>query len=307
MNSKLHSRIFGVAILILGGILAMHMTVGGADRNQGRSMVISRYGIVAAESPLAAQAGAQILERGGNAVDAAVAANAMMGRGRADDERHRRRSFRHRVRREERETLRPERQRLGARRTDHSISEGPRAPRNAGARHSIRSPFPERWMAGKNSSTGSAKRNSPKCSRPAIRAAEDGFPVTEWIGRTSWKDGADSLRENEAAAQTYLISRPRAGHRANCFAIPIWRGRCARSRRAGATPSIAAKSRKTHSRASARHGGTLAEKDFADYSSEWVEPISTTYRGWTVYELPPNGQGIAALEMLNIMEQFPLR
>ena len=55
-------------------------------------------------------------------------------------------------------------------------------------------------------------------------------------------------------------------------------------------------------------GGTAArsrEKDFADYSAEWVDPISTTYRGWTVYELPPNGQGIAALEMLNIMETFP--
>ena len=50
----------------------------------------------------------------------------------------------------------------------------------------------------------------------------------------------------------------------------------------------------------------LREKDFADYSSEWVDPISTTYRGWTVYELPPNGQGLAALEMLNIMETFPL-
>src|ERR1700726_5341055 len=57
----------------------MHTTVGGADRNQGRSMVISRNGIVAAESPLAAQAGVQMLERGGNAIDAAVAANAMMG------------------------------------------------------------------------------------------------------------------------------------------------------------------------------------------------------------------------------------
>jgi gamma-glutamyltranspeptidase / glutathione hydrolase len=57
---------------------------------------------------------------------------------------------------------------------------------------------------------------------------------------------------------------------------------------------------------SARHGGVLTAKDFADYSSEWVEPISTTYRGWTVYEMPPNGQGIGALEMLNIMEQFDL-
>jgi len=47
-------------------------------------------------------------------------------------------------------------------------------------------------------------------------------------------------------------------------------------------------------------------EDFADFQPEWVEPISTSYRGWTVYELPPNGQGIAALSMLNIMEQFPM-
>jgi len=53
-------------------------------------------------------------------------------------------------------------------------------------------------------------------------------------------------------------------------------------------------------------GGTHTAEDFADFQPEWVEPISTTYRGWTVYELPPNGQGIAALSMLNIMEHFPL-
>ena len=53
-------------------------------------------------------------------------------------------------------------------------------------------------------------------------------------------------------------------------------------------------------------GGTHTLEDFADFQPEWVEPISTTYRGWTVYELPPNGQGIAALSMLNIMEQFPM-
>jgi gamma-glutamyltranspeptidase/glutathione hydrolase len=55
---------------------------------------------------------------------------------------------------------------------------------------------------------------------------------------------------------------------------------------------------------SARLGGAMTAEDLAEYSSEWVEPISTTYRGWTVYEIPPNGQGIAALEMLNIMETF---
>ena len=51
-------------------------------------------------------------------------------------------------------------------------------------------------------------------------------------------------------------------------------------------------------------GGTMTAEDLASYSAEWVEPIHTNYRDWTVYELPPNGDGIAALEMLNIMERF---
>jgi gamma-glutamyltranspeptidase / glutathione hydrolase len=54
------------------------------------------------------------------------------------------------------------------------------------------------------------------------------------------------------------------------------------------------------------HGGTHTMEDFRDFQPEWVEPISTTYRGWTVYELPPNGQGIDALSMLNILERFPM-
>jgi gamma-glutamyltranspeptidase len=57
---------------------------------------------------------------------------------------------------------------------------------------------------------------------------------------------------------------------------------------------------------SRQHGETLTPSDLAEFSSEWVEPISTTYRGWSVSEIPPNGQGIAALMMLNIMENFPL-
>jgi gamma-glutamyltranspeptidase/glutathione hydrolase len=59
-------------------------------------------------------------------------------------------------------------------------------------------------------------------------------------------------------------------------------------------------------RTSDRLGGTLAAADLSEFDAEWVAPVSTEYRGWKVYELPPNGQGIAALEMLNIMGQFPL-
>ena len=54
------------------------------------------------------------------------------------------------------------------------------------------------------------------------------------------------------------------------------------------------------------HGGTIAAADLAEFAAEWVDPISTTYRGWNVFELPPNGQGIAALMMLNMLEPFPL-
>jgi gamma-glutamyltranspeptidase len=57
---------------------------------------------------------------------------------------------------------------------------------------------------------------------------------------------------------------------------------------------------------SARLGGKMAAEDLAEFQSEWVEPVSTEYRGWKVYEMPPNSQGIAALEMLNILETFPL-
>src|SRR6185295_18694512 len=58
--------------------------------------------------------------------------------------------------------------------------------------------------------------------------------------------------------------------------------------------------------ASRERGGTMAAADLAELEVEWVDPISTTYRGWTVYELPPATQGIAALIMLNLMEPFPL-
>ena len=57
---------------------------------------------------------------------------------------------------------------------------------------------------------------------------------------------------------------------------------------------------------SERLGGKLSAADFAEFEPEWVQPISTEYRGWKVYELPPNGQGIAALEMLNILSLFPM-
>jgi gamma-glutamyltranspeptidase/glutathione hydrolase len=139
---------------------------------------------------------------------------------------------------------------------------------------------------------------------PAIANAEEGFPVGEVVS-VYWRDSEKTLKADEPTAKTYLINGhvPAAGE--------IFRNHDL----AGTYRSIAAHGRDGFYRGevarrivatSSSHGGTMAADDLAEYQSEWVDPISTTYRGWTVHELPPNGQGIAALEMLNIMEGFPL-
>jgi len=139
---------------------------------------------------------------------------------------------------------------------------------------------------------------------PAMRTAQEGFPVTE-LTAGFWDQSVELLQKDEAAAATYLRHghAPRIGE---VFRNPdlAWslqqigeQGRDAFYKGAIAKKILATMK---------SHGGTMTAEDLAEYSSEWVEPISTTYRGWTVYELPPNGQGLAALEMLNIMETFPL-
>ncbi|PYU23228.1 MAG: gamma-glutamyltransferase [Acidobacteria bacterium] len=273
------------------------------DRNQGRSMVISHNGIVAAESPLAAQAGAQILERGGNAVDAAVAANVMMG------------------------LVAPMSNGIGG--DLFAIVYDAKSGKLYGLNASGWAPagltidflksqgFRDMPQQGIQSVTvpGAVdgwqklldrfgKKKLSEVLAPTIRTAGDGFPITEWISGL-WAANADFLRGNEAAARTYLPDNqaPALGQifrnpdLARSLRLIAQGGRDA-FYKGGIAKSIVETSR--------RHGGTLAEKDFAEFSSEWVDPISTTYRGWRVYEMPPNSQGLAALEMLNIMETFPL-
>jgi gamma-glutamyltranspeptidase/glutathione hydrolase len=120
-----------------------------------------------------------------------------------------------------------------------------------------------------------------------------------------WKDSEDVLRRDAATARTFLPggAAPAVGE---LFRNPdlAWSYRQIATRGADDfyTGAIARKLLAS----SRQHGGTMTAADLAEYTPEWVTPISTTYRGWTVYELPPNGQGLAALEMLNIMERFPI-
>jgi len=279
-------------------ILTAGQKVVAQDRSQGRSMVISRNGIVAAESPLAAQAGVRILERGGNAVDAAIATNAMMG------------------------VVEPMMNGIGGdlfaiiydakANKLYGLNASGWAPKALTIEYLQKQGIRSMPQQGGNAITvpGAVdgwQKLADKFGRKklaedlaaAIRTAQDGFPVPEWTGEV------DYLRTDEAATKTYLPG-DRAPKVGEVFRNPdlAWSLEqiAQHGRDAFYKGEIAAKILESMR----RHSGPMTAQDLSEYSGEFVEPISTTYRDWTIYELPPNVQGLAALEMLNIMETFPL-
>jgi gamma-glutamyltranspeptidase/glutathione hydrolase len=127
---------------------------------------------------------------------------------------------------------------------------------------------------------------------PAIHYARNGFPVTEIIHEDWATSGAKWPGRVPAVGEIWKHARLGPGlrnHRARQGRDGFYKG------------PLAADIVKT----SERLGGLLASNDFTEYESEFVEPISTTYRAARVFELPPNGQGVSALEMLNILETRP--
>lgn len=284
-------------------LLTLPAAMEAQDRSQSRSMVSSSLGVVASESVLASQVGARILEQGGNAIDAAIAVNAMMG------------------------LIAPMNDGIGgdlfaivyeARSGKlYGLNASGWAPKGLTAEYLRAKGHTSMPLRGIDAATvpGTVKGWEALGSRfgklgiaeilePAIGYAEAGFPVGEVVS-VYWKDSEDVLRADPATAKTFLPGGkvPRAGE---IFRNPelarTYRQIAAQGARAFYTGNVAAKLLAS----SKAHGGTMTAADLAEYEPEWVTPLSTTYHGWTVYELPPNGQGIAALEMLNIMERFPL-
>jgi gamma-glutamyltranspeptidase / glutathione hydrolase len=298
---RAHCRCLLVVLLV--GTAMQFPVAQPQDRSQARSMVMTRYGIVAAESPLAAQAGAAVLARGGNAVDAAVAANAVMG------------------------VVAPMMDGIGGdlfaivydaqSNKLYGLNASGWAPacltieflKSKGITqmphegiHSVTVPGAVEGWSKLLSRFG--RKKFPEVLAPAIHYAREGFPVPE-LTAAVWAADESRLRQNPAMARLYLPGgrAPRAGE--------IFRN----SELASSLEQIAAGGRDAFYKGeigsrlvafSRQQGGAMTAADLAEFSSAWVDPISTQYRGWTVYELPPNGQGIAALEMLNLMEQFPL-
>ena len=270
----------------------------------GRSKIATQFGIVAASQPLAARAGVQILERGGHAVDAAIAANAVMG------------------------VVEPEMNGIGGdlfAMVSESSGGGPLGL-NAGGWapggltpgllkaqgltdmpfsgiHTVTVPGAVAGWAALHRRFG--RLPMADLLAPAIFYAEHGFPVSDVIA-ARWAQWTDKLSADSSAAATYLPNgrAPRSGE---LFANRDLASALRRIATDGPAGFYAGSSAAAILDCSRAHGGTMTAEDLQDFDAEWVDPISTTYRDWRVYEIPPNTQGIAALMMLDLMEQFPLR
>jgi len=273
------------------------------DRSQARSMVISQNGIVAAESPLAAQAGVRILESGGNAVDAAIATNAMMGvvspmmNGTGGDLF----AIVYDAKANKLYGLNASGWAPKALTIDYLHKHGLRNMPQHGVNAITVPGAVEGWQ---KLSDKFARKKLAEDLAPAIHTAKNGFPVTEWVA-AYWATEVDYLRGDDQATKTYLPNDhpPKTGE---MFRNPDLAWSLEQVAEHGRDGYYKGEIAKRILETIKRHGGVMAAPDLAEFSAEWVEPISTTYREWTVYEMPPNGQGLAALMMLNIMETFPL-
>lgn len=269
-----------------------------------RSAVVARHGMAATSQPLATATAIRVLQDGGNAIDAAIAANAVLG------------------------VVEPMSCGIGG--DLFAIVWDAKTKKLYGLNASGRAPYAAtlEYFAAKGlkeiPSQGPLSWSVPGCvdgwdqlrSRfgskewaqllaPAIQYAEEGFPVSEIIA-ADWQGSVPSLTKIPTSAATFLPGGkvPEVG---DIFRNPNL---------AAALRTIVEQGRDGFYRGpiakaildySKQVEGLFSRKDFEDHTSTWVQPVSTTYRGFEVWELPPNGQGIAALQMLNLLEPYDLK
>lgn len=287
-------------LLVAGLVFAQLLSA--QDRNTARSMVVSRYGIVATTHVQASQAGAEILRRGGSAVDAAIAANAVLG------------------------VTEPMMNGIGGdlfaiywdAKTGklYGLNSSGWAPQGLTLAHMKSRDVTKMPLRGIDAVTvpGAVAGWSALQGRfgklpwkdlfqSAVFYADKGYPVPELI-HEFWSEAPEAFANDAEGRRVYLPNghTPAIGE---IFRNPDL-GRALRLiAQSGADAYYKGEIAQAILATSQAHGGTMAAADLAEFKPEWVEPISTTYRDWTIYELPPNGQGMAALEMLNIMETAP--
>jgi len=273
-----------------------------------RSEVIATHGMAATSHPLVSQVALDILKRGGTAVDAAIAANATLG------------------------LMEPTGNGVGGdlfaivwdAKTQklYGLNASGRSPRSltlAKLREELRKlnatkipprgPLPvsvpgavDGWfeLHGKF-----GKLPMKELLEPAIRYAREGFPVTEVIAE-GWAANARLLKQYPNYAETFMPNG-RAPRKGEVFRNPLLANTLAAIAAGGRDAFYKGEIAQRIEQYFRANGGYLTAADLAAHRSEWVEPVSTNYRGYDVWELPPNTQGVAALEMLNILEPYDLK
>jgi gamma-glutamyltranspeptidase / glutathione hydrolase len=330
---KILRGIVGASIVIAMGMTTTtaFAQISRGDRYSGvpwatRSPVLAQHGMVASEQPLASEAAVQILKNGGSAVDAAIAANAMMG------------------------LMQPVLNGIGG--DLFAMVYDPRTHKLYGYNGSGWSPK-GRDLARMTAEVEAAYKKAGMAPKPhippvgtlpitvpgtvdawfalhgrfgklpmsadlapAIAFATNGFPVTELISQY-WKGNMAAfahykrlIPESANARHTYLIPDANGGHtpaQGEIFRNPDLAHTLSMIAQGGRDVYYKGAIAHTIDAYFKRIGGDLRYSDFADFHGEWVDPVSVNYRGYDVYELPPNGQGMAALEMLQILKHFDLK
>ncbi|MCE7993557.1 MAG: gamma-glutamyltransferase [Roseivirga sp.] len=269
-----------------------------------RSEVIAQHGMAATSQPLATQVALDILKKGGNAIDAAIAANAVLG------------------------LVEPTGNGIGG--DLFAIIWDAKTEKLYGLNASGRSPYDLKFKYFKKNGLSKIPAYGPlpvsvpgavdgwfemhgkfgsmdmqEILQPAIDYANNGFPVTELI---SWymEQGAKNLQRFPGFKEVYMPN----GHtpaKGEIFRNPGLANTLDKISRGGRDAFYKGPVAKTIADYIQQLGGFLSEKDLADHTSDWIEPVSVNYRGYDVWELPPNGQGIAALQMLTILEGYDLK
>jgi gamma-glutamyltranspeptidase/glutathione hydrolase len=293
-----------VAIAVFTALLSFAANAG--DRITGhdfatRSEVIAQHGMVATSHPLATQVGLDVLKNGGTAVDAAIAANAALG------------------------LMEPVSNGVGGdlfaivwdakTKKLYGYNGSGRSPKSLSLKYFQDNGYKE------IPALGPLPVNVPGCVdgwfalhdrfgklsmkddlAPAIRYAREGFPLTELIAYY-WDRSVPHLSKYPGFAEQMTING-RAPAKGEIWKNPNLASTLEAIANGGRDAFYKGKIARTIADYMKADGGFLSYEDLASHHGEWVEPVSTNYRGYEVYELPPNGQGIAALQMLNILEGY---
>ncbi|MEZ5195897.1 MAG: gamma-glutamyltransferase [Bacteroidales bacterium] len=288
-------------ISIMNPLTAQDRIVGKTFAN--RSEVLAQKGMASTSQPLATQIALDVLKQGGNAIDAAIAANAAIG------------------------LMEPTGSGIGG---DlfaivwdaesgklYGLNASGRSPKSLSLEYFIEKGYEQVPYQ------GALSVSVPGCVdgwfelhrkfgsldmgtilEPAIRYAKEGFPVTPYIAY-GMERNARSLAKYPGFKETYMPN----GHtpdRGEIFKNPRLAKTLEQISNNGRDAYYKGEIAKTIAKTVQEQGGFLSYEDLESHHSEWIEPVSTNYRGYDVWELPPNGQGIAVLQMLNILEGYDI-